>query len=37
MVKSVKARKGQVTEENVNMAVQRLINRMVYIWRNKRY
>ena len=37
MVKSVKARNGQVTEDNVNMAVQRLINRMVYIWRNKGY
>ena len=37
MVKSVKAKGGQVTEENVNMAVQRLINRFVYIWRNKGY
>ena len=37
MVKSVKAQNGQVTEQNVNMAVQRLINRIVYIWRNKGY
>lgn len=37
MVKSVKAKGGMVTEDNVNMAVQRLINRVVYIWRNKGY
>lgn len=37
MVKSIKAKGGMVTEQNVNMAVQRLINRMVYVWRNKGY
>lgn len=37
MVKSVKAKGGVVTEENVNMAVQRLVNRIVYIWRSKGY
>lgn len=37
MVKSVKAKNGTVTEQNVNMAVQRLINRIVYIWRSKGY
>ena len=37
LVKSVKAQDGMVTEQNINMAVQRLINRIVYIWRNKGY
>ena len=37
MVKSVKAKKGVVTEQNVNMAVQRLINRIVFIWNDKGY
>lgn len=36
-VKSVKAQNGLVSETNINMAVQRLINRIVYIWRNKGY
>lgn len=37
MVKSVRAKNGVVTEDNINMAVQRLINRMVYVWRDKGY
>ena len=37
LVKSVKAQDGKITEQNINMAVQRLINRIVYIWRNKGY
>jgi hypothetical protein len=35
MVKSVQAKNGNITEQNINMAVQKLINRIVYIWRNK--
>ena len=37
LVKSVKAQNGTITEQNINMAVQRLINRIVYIWRSKGY
>jgi len=37
LVKSVRAQEGRITEQNINMAVQRLINRMVYIWRDKGY
>lgn len=37
LVKSVKAKNGNITEQNVNTAVQKLINRIVYIWRNKGY
>ena len=33
LVKSVEAKGWKVTEQNINTAVQRLINRMVYIWR----
>ena len=35
MIKSVQAKNGNITEQNINMAVQKLINRIVYIWRNK--
>lgn len=37
MVKSVQAKKGNITEQNINVAVQKLINRIIYIWRNKGY
>lgn len=37
LVKSVRAQNGSINEQNINMAVQRLINRMVYIWRSKGY
>ena len=37
LVKSVKAKNGNITEQNVNTAVQKLINRIVYIWRDKGY
>lgn len=35
LVKSVKAKNGNVTEQNINTAVQKLINRIVFIWRDK--
>lgn len=37
LVKSVKAKNGNITEQNINTAVQKLINRIVYIWRDKGY
>lgn len=37
LVKSIRAKSGNITEQNINMAVQRLINRIVYIWRSKGY
>jgi adenine-specific DNA-methyltransferase len=37
LVKSVKAKNGNITEQNINTAVQKLINRIVYVWRDKGY
>ena len=37
MVKAIRMKGGRLTEDNFNMAVQRLINRFVYIWRDKGY
>jgi len=37
LVRSVKAKGGVLSEQNVNTAVQRLVNRFVYIWREKGY
>ena len=34
-VKSFKSRNGKISERNINMAVQKLINRIVFIWRDK--
>lgn len=36
LIKSIESKKN-ITPDNVNMAVQRLINRIVFIWRNKGY
>ena len=34
-IKSLRTKKGNITEQNVNMAVQKLINRILFIWRDK--
>lgn len=37
LVKGAKSKNWTLTEQNINTAVQRLVNRMVYIWRTKGY
>ena len=37
LVKGAKSKDWRLSETNINMAVQRLINRFVYIWRTKGY
>ena len=36
-IKSVKEKNGYVTEQNINTAVQKLINKIIYTWRSKGY
>lgn len=37
LIKSVQVKNGNITEQNINTAVQKLINRIIYIWRSKGY
>lgn len=37
MIKSYQVKSGKITEENINMAVQKLINRIIFIWRKMGY
>lgn len=37
LVKGAEAKEWRLSERNINVAVQRLVNRMVYIWRTRGY